>query len=74
MKEIFYITAFAVLGIELQFLAHAGLEVWYIGLLLDDFQKYNLGFSWEQLEAIHIILSIVLLAALPTYKKAKPKA
>lgn len=39
---------------------HAGMEIWYIGLLTSDFKKYSLGFSWEQWFLIHHIGTAVL--------------
>jgi len=61
MKRKFYIAAFIFLGILLQFLVHAGIEIWYINLLLTDFQKYGFGLSWESWEMIHHGLLLVLL-------------
>ena len=61
MKRKFYIAAFVFLGILLQFLIHAWIEIWYIDLLLTDFQKYGFGLSWESWEMIHHGLSVVLL-------------
>lgn len=60
MKYI-YKTAFTFLGILLQFLIHAGIEIWYSGLLLSDFATYSLGFTWAQWFMIHNVLSIMLL-------------
>jgi len=61
MKKIIYIICFSFLGVLLQFLIHAGIEVLYIKLLLSDFQKYSLGFSWDQWFLIHFIATIILL-------------
>ena len=61
MKKIFYIICFGVLGALVQFLAHAGIEIWYIGLLTSDFQKYSLGLSFGQLVIIHHIATVILL-------------
>lgn len=61
MKKIIYIICFTFLGVLLQFLIHAGIEVLYIKLLLSDFQKYSLGFSWNQWLTIHFIATIILL-------------
>lgn len=63
MKRSFYIMCTVVLGVLLQFLVHAFLEIWYLGLLEGDFGTYSLGFSWEQLIYIHHMLSGVLLIA-----------
>jgi len=63
MKKIIYIGAFIVLGILVQFLIHASLEIWYIGLLLKDFSTYSLGLSWENWFLIHNVATAVFLAA-----------
>ena len=63
MKKIIYIIAFTTLGILLQFLIHAGVEIWYIGLLLKDFPKYGFGLSWEQWFLIHTIGTVILFLA-----------
>jgi len=55
MKKKIYISAFILLGILLQFLLHALLEVWYIGLLLQDFGKYGFGLGWDAWLMIHHI-------------------
>lgn len=55
-----YITLFVVLGIFVQFLMHAGIEIWYIELLTSDFATYSLGFTWAQWFMIHTVGSIVL--------------
>ncbi|MFA5853627.1 MAG: hypothetical protein WC866_00935 [Patescibacteria group bacterium] len=61
MKRAFYIFAFTFLGVLLQFLAHALLEMTVISLLLDDFNRYSLGLSWSQWYAVHHMLSLLLL-------------
>lgn len=61
MKRIIYITLFIILGILLQFLIHAGIEVWYIGLLTNNFSRYGFGFSWPQWFIIHHIATVILL-------------
>jgi len=63
MKRLIYITACVVLGVLLQFLIHAGLEIWYIGLLVSDFPKYGFGFSWNSWLIVHEVGSVVLLIA-----------
>ncbi len=61
MKKVIYVISFVILGILLQFLLHAGLETWYIDLLIRDFPVYSLGFSWHQWYVIHVIFTVVLL-------------
>lgn len=63
MKKTIYITAFTFLGVLLQFLLHAWVEIWYTNLLLKDFAAYGFGLSWQTWFAIHHILSILLLIA-----------
>lgn len=63
MKRVIYIAAFTFLGVLVQFIVHALIETWYIGLLLADFPRYGLGFTWETWERIHHVLSGVLLLA-----------
>ncbi|MDO8523086.1 MAG: hypothetical protein Q7S12_02265, partial [bacterium] len=63
MKRIIYIALFTFLGIILQFMAHALIEIWYIGLLLADFPKYGFGLSWQTWLNIHAVLTILFIAA-----------
>lgn len=60
MKKTIYILAFVILGIFLQFLIHAGIEIWYINRLLENFAKYGLGFSWNFWFIIHYFFTILL--------------
>lgn len=62
MKKTFYLTAFTFLGFLVSLLAHAGIEIMYIRLLLSDFPRYSLGLSWDVWFQIHIAGSIVLAA------------
>lgn len=57
MKRFIYIIAFTFLGLLLQFVLHAVIETWYIGLLIADFPRYGFGLSWETWERIHHVLS-----------------
>jgi hypothetical protein len=61
MKKKIYIGLFIFLGLLLQFLIHAIIEISYIVLLRANFEKYSFGFSWEQLYLIHHIGTIVLI-------------
>lgn len=61
MKKYFYIFSFTVLGIISQFLVHAIIEIWYVGLLLKDFDTYGLGLSWQTWFIIHHVGAIILL-------------
>lgn len=61
MKRIIYIALFTFLGIILQFMAHALIEIWYIGLLLADFPKYGFGLSWQAWFNIHAVSTVLFL-------------
>ena len=63
MKKRIYIILFTLLGLEIQFLVHAWIEIWYIDLLLRDFEKYSFGLSWRQWFLIHHVASAILLIA-----------
>ena len=63
MKRYFYIFSFIVLGVLLQQAIHAIFEIWYIGLLVNNFSTYGLGLSWDTWFTIHHVYSIVLLIA-----------
>lgn len=60
MKKTVYIIAFTFLGILLQLLVHALIEMWYIHGLLRNFKTYSLGFTWAQWFQIHMIYSVIL--------------
>lgn len=63
MKKTIYIILFTLLGILLQFLVHALIEIPYLGLLNRDFDRYSLGFTWPELLTIHAVLTIILILA-----------
>src|SRR3989338_6889262 len=63
MKRNIYIFLFVVLGVILQFLAHALIEMWYIGLLLANFPIYGFGLTWETWVLIHNVLTVAFLLA-----------
>ncbi len=60
MKRAVYIALFTFLGVLLQFLIHAGIEIPVISLLLNDFERFGLGLTWDQWVMIHNIGTIVL--------------
>ncbi|MDP3794469.1 MAG: hypothetical protein Q8R13_00875 [bacterium] len=62
MKKVAYIALFTLLGIFVQFMIHAGVELWAIHLLLKDFSAYSLGLTWDDWTMIHHVGAIVLLA------------
>ena len=61
MKKYVYIFLFTLLGVLLQFLIHAFVEIWYITLLLKDFPRYSLGLSWDHWLRIHDGGTVILL-------------
>jgi len=63
MKKTIYIILFTFLGILLQFLIHGLIEIWYIGLLTNNFTKYSFGFSWPQWLIIHHTATVILFIA-----------
>lgn len=60
MKKTIYISLAGVLGILLSFLFHVLIEIPIINLLVSDFEKYNLGLSWEQWFFAHYLFTIAL--------------
>lgn len=63
MKKIIYVVSFIILGILLQFLAHMLVEIWYIGLLIKNFELYGFGFSWDTWLVIHHVAATLLFFA-----------
>ncbi len=61
MKRKFYIISFSFLGLLLQFLVHALIEMRWIKLLVVDYNKYSFGLSWDQLLLVHSVGTIVLI-------------
>ncbi len=62
-KKTAYLALFTLLGILVQFVVHALVEVVLIALLVTNFERYGLGLSWETWEMIHLIGTVVLLLA-----------
>lgn len=62
MKRKVYIFTFTILGLIVGFLIHAFIELVYLQLLMDDFQKYSLGLSWAVWENIHLNGTFLLLS------------
>lgn len=60
MKRFIYIFCAMTLGFLLQLIVHAGIEFWYIGLLLSHFEVYGFGLSWEAWFMIHSIFTGIL--------------
>ena len=60
MKKAIYLTTFTIFGVLITFLSHSLIEIWYIDLLINDFQKYSFGFSWDQWFVVHWSVSIIL--------------
>ena len=61
VKKYFYISLFVLLGIIVNFIIHAGLELTIIELLMRDFERFSLGLSWETWFVIHDVGTAVLL-------------
>ncbi|MHA1692218.1 MAG: hypothetical protein ACTSU7_11370 [Candidatus Heimdallarchaeaceae archaeon] len=59
VKKIVYLVLFVLLGIILQGLIRMGLEIWYINLLLKDFECYGLGLSWSNWFVVHYVLTVI---------------
>ncbi len=62
MKKVYYYISWVVVGILLQFIVHGLLEIWYLGLLADNFGKYGFGFTWGDLVVVHYIATAMFLA------------
>ena len=62
-KKVVYVGAFVVLGLLLQQVVHAGLEMAMINLLLTDFEAYGLGLTWKDWVVIHNVGSVILILA-----------
>jgi hypothetical protein len=63
MKKNIYIVSFIFFGIVLQFLIHGIVERWYISLLVNDFQMYAMGLTWQQWFMVHHIGTGILIIA-----------
>lgn len=61
MKKIIYITLFIILGIFINFIVHAIIEIIGISLLLYDFSKYGMGLTWQDWIRIHNIFAVFFL-------------
>lgn len=62
MAQKYYIIAlFVLLGFLIQLFIHSIIEIWYIQLLLRDFEKYSFGLSWSDWYFIHHIGTLILL-------------
>jgi len=62
-KKAIYRILVVMLGIILQFIIHAVVESWYIGLLVRDFDKYGLGLTMDTWFIIHHVATVILFAA-----------
>jgi hypothetical protein len=60
MKRTLYLIASVLLGLLLQFLVHAGLEMAVIGSTLSDPNHWGFGWSWPTWLAVHRVASVVL--------------
>lgn len=63
MKRVFYISLFVLLGILVQFLVHAVVEIFYTNLLLTNYDVFGLGLPFSAWFTIHTIFSAILFIA-----------
>jgi len=61
LKKNLYIALFVLLGLLLGFILHAIAEIWYIGLLILNFNKYSMGLSWTKLYFAYQISTFIFL-------------
>lgn len=61
MKRILYIVSFAVLGLLVGFLIEAIGEIFYINLLVNDFDRYSFTLPYSSLLTIRVIFGTVLV-------------
>lgn len=61
IKKKIYITLFTFLGLLLGFLVHAIVEVFYIKLILRDYDLYTAGLSWNTLLFIHGLWTVLTI-------------
>ncbi|MCH7529709.1 hypothetical protein IIB50_01170 [Patescibacteria group bacterium] len=59
-KKWFYISAFIFLGILVQFLVHAVIEIIYTALLIKKYEIFGFGLSFDIWFDIHAIFSVAL--------------
>lgn len=62
-KQYFYITMTTLGGALLGFLLHALLELWYIPKLVNEYQTFGAGLSWQTWFRIHELLVVCLTLA-----------
>ena len=61
MKKQIYLFLTMILGVLLTTIIHAGLEIWYISLLNENWEEYSFGLAWPRLWQIHLGYTIILL-------------
>lgn len=59
MKRKVYIFCFTVLGLLFGFLLHAFIEIWYIKMLIANYEGFGLGLSLESWFTIHSYFSVI---------------
>ena len=60
MKKQIYIFLTMVLGVLLTTILHGFIEIFYIGLLAENFDTYSFGLSWDAIYIAHYIFTAVL--------------
>jgi hypothetical protein len=73
MKRLVYYLSFILLSTLVAFFLHAIIETAYIELLLQDYNKYGLGLTWNTWETIHdvSVISLLLLFGYLGYRGGK---
>ena len=59
-KKMVYIVLFVLLGVLVQFLVHAIIEITYIKLLLTNYAVFGLGFEFATWFTVHTVFSVSL--------------
>jgi hypothetical protein len=60
MKKKVYVFSFMILGLLLGFLAHGIIEMIYIRLLVNDYNRFGFQFEWSTWIAIHSYFTAIL--------------
>jgi hypothetical protein len=60
MKRYLYYACFALLGLLIATLVHAGLEILALKIITNDMATYNDGYVWQHWNLVHGSLSLVL--------------
>lgn len=61
MKKFIYILLCVIFGILVSFIVHVIIEIPVIFIMIQDFDKYSLSLTWDQLMLVHWVFLIILL-------------